>query len=104
MWRNSLPERRDDRDAVLDATGGRARSVPGRRGLEYADGVLDMLSGPAKDLWRERMATSLYRYQSDFARGYEAAGEAWALLLMLKARQLPVSDEALQRIRILHRS
>jgi len=44
------------------------------------------------------MATSVYRYQTDFAKGYEAAGEARALLLVLKARQLPVSEEVRQRI------
>jgi len=44
------------------------------------------------------MATSVYRYQSDFARGYEAAGEARALLLVLKARQVSVSDHVRQRI------
>jgi len=89
---------RDDSDAALDALGPRSVRPLHPRALEYADGVLDMLTGPAKEIWRERMATSVYRYQTDFARGYEAAGEARALLLVLEARQVSFSDEVRQRI------
>lgn len=93
-------------EALLTALG----AIDAQRAREYADGVLDMLTGPAKEIWRKKMATSVYRYQSDFAKGYyadgeaageavgEARGEARAVLLLLKSRQLQVSDEVRQRI------
>lgn len=87
-----------DFEEVLDALGAAIGAIETDYAFGYADGVLEMLPDHAKDIWRKRMATSSYRFQSDFAKGYEAAGEARALLLMLKARQLPVADEVRERI------
>jgi hypothetical protein len=48
------------------------------------------------------MATRTYRYQSDFAKRYfatgKAEGKAEALLILLPARGLTVTDDARQRI------
>lgn len=84
------------------------------RAREYADGVLDALTGSAKDLWRSKLTTSVYRYKSDFAKGYyaegeaagraegeaagQAAGEARAIFIILEQRGIAVPDAVHDRI------
>ncbi|WP_019927655.1 hypothetical protein [Nocardia sp. BMG111209] len=103
-----------DMDAALDQLGTElanlAATAP-KRAQAYADGVLDALTGPARDLWREKMTTSEYRYQTDFAQGYynegaeagEAKGKAEAkadaILMFLRHRRVLVSDGDEQRIK-----
>ncbi|WP_067827536.1 hypothetical protein [Nocardia inohanensis] len=80
------------------------------RAREYADGVLDALTGPAKELWRTKLTTSVYRYQTDFAKGYyaegeavgraegEAVGETKAIFIILRQRGIAVPDAVRDRI------
>ncbi len=103
-----------DFEAVLEALAAALGASDPQRAREYADGVLDMLPGAAKDIWRKKMATSAYQYQSDFAKGYyadgeargraegeargRAEGEAGAVLRVLNRRGLSVDDDSRRRI------
>ncbi|MET8777716.1 hypothetical protein ABZV58_22160 [Nocardia sp. NPDC004654] len=82
----------------------------------YYDFILTRLPRAARSVWETLMTSTLrnYEYQSDFARRYfaqgkkrgeaeghkkgEAEGEVRALLTVLDARGIPVSDEARDRI------
>lgn len=72
----------------------------------YADQVMAALPAAAQACWEDMMAIGTYEYQSDFARRYygqgraegEADGEAKALLRVLAARRIAVSDDARDRI------
>jgi hypothetical protein len=68
----------------------------------YADVVLTVLPAAARDYLEALMTTTPYRYQSDFARRYfdqgEAKGEAKAVLAVLGARGIEVTDEVRERI------
>ncbi|WP_156325348.1 hypothetical protein [Nonomuraea sp. SBT364] len=44
------------------------------------------------------MATETYLYQGEYARSLVAKGEAKALLLVLEAREIPVPEQARERI------
>ncbi|GAB3206907.1 hypothetical protein ACQEU5_10580 [Marinactinospora thermotolerans] len=44
------------------------------------------------------MTPGTHEYQSDFARKYVAEGKAESVLAVLSARDIPVTDEARQRI------
>lgn len=56
----------------------------------------------ARQLWRGLMSTKTYRYQSEFAQQLRtegrAEGRAASILLLLRGRGIPVSDEARARI------
>jgi hypothetical protein len=72
----------------------------------YADVVLTVLPAAARDYLEALMTTTPYRYQSDFARRYfdqgeaegEARGEAKAVLAVLGARGIEVTDEVRERV------
>lgn len=76
----------------------------------YADYVLAALPGAARRHLEELMATGTYEYQSDFARRYveqgraegreegRAEGEARAVLRVLAARRVEVSEEVRERV------
>ncbi|MCM6786947.1 hypothetical protein NDR87_11310 [Nocardia sp. CDC159] len=93
---------------VLAATLVALRKTEGELGRMYYDMVASALSGEAKRRWEELMKT--YEYQSEFARRYvaegraegkaegKAEGEAQALLLVLEARGVPVTENARRRI------
>lgn len=63
----------------------------------YTDLVFAVLPAAARNCLEALMTTTSYRYQSDFALRYfregKAEGEATALLLVLEARNVAVSDE-----------
>ncbi|MFD0898784.1 hypothetical protein [Actinomadura sediminis] len=69
---------------------------------QYHDYGLSRASSVARKLLEEHMQANDYELQSDFARRYEAKGEAKgeikALLLVLEARKVCVSKEARGRI------
>jgi hypothetical protein len=65
--------------------------------------LVEASRGPAaRDYLEALMTTTPYRYQSDFARRYfdqgEAEGEAKAVLAVLGARGIEVTDEVRERI------
>ncbi len=68
----------------------------------YADVVLAALPKAARAHLEVLMTTTPHRYQSDFARRYfaqgEARGEARAVLAVLEARGIDISEEARERI------
>ncbi|MFC4535094.1 hypothetical protein [Sphaerisporangium dianthi] len=68
----------------------------------YADFVLMMLPEAARKHMEVLMATGTYEYQSDFAQKYvaegKAEGKAEAVLILLGARGVAVSEEVRQRI------
>lgn len=68
----------------------------------YADLVLANLPDAARHHLEKLMTTGTYEYQSDFARRYfskgKAEGEAKALLALLDARGIEITDEARTRI------
>ena len=76
-----------------------------RRGLYY-DLVWGALGEATRKAIEERMATTGYQYQSDFAKTYfaqgeatgEAKGEAKALLLVLASRGIDVADDSRARV------
>jgi hypothetical protein len=72
----------------------------------YADVVLKVLPAAARDHLETLMTTKSHPYVSDFARRYydqgeakgEAKGEATAVLAVLDARGIEVSDEVRERV------
>ena len=76
----------------------------------YLDLILISLSQNAPEAFEATMNSLGYEYQSDFARKYftegeaqgeargEARGEGKAVLAVLEARAVPISDEARERI------
>ncbi|SJZ71667.1 hypothetical protein SAMN02745673_01182 [Marinactinospora thermotolerans DSM 45154] len=83
---------------VLDALEHSLRSIDDARMRLYTDYVLAALPETARKYLEELMATGTYEYQSDFARKYVAEGKAESVLAVLSARDIPVTDEARQRI------
>lgn len=65
----------------------------------YADYVYAKLPAAAFEYLEELMKTGTYEYQSEFARGYFAQGEAKAVLRVLDTRGIEVSEGARERIR-----
>lgn len=70
--------------------------------MPYSDLIIAALSEAAKAALEDLMASGTYEYQSDFARTHQAKGRieerARAILDVLEARGLPVSDEVRARI------
>jgi hypothetical protein len=68
----------------------------------YADFVLALLPAAARAHLEALMSTTHFRYRSDFARRYfaagEAEGEARAILAVLAARGVAVPDEVREQI------
>jgi hypothetical protein len=64
----------------------------------YSDLVFAALSDAARAALEERMASGNYQFQSDFAKKHQAKGraegQAKAILAVLDARGVHVSDEA----------
>jgi hypothetical protein len=79
-----------------------AAVLPAVRGLDeerarfYGDLVLSSLNEAARQALEAMMKG--YEYQSDFAKKYVAEGEARALLAVLRARSIPVSEAVRERI------
>jgi hypothetical protein len=68
------------------------------RQVLYSDLVYAALSEAARTALEDLMAAGNYEFQSEFAKKHQARGEAKALLAVLEARGLRVSDEARARI------
>lgn len=101
-------------ERVLDATFAAFSAVDPDAETMYADCLLSLLSETARKYLEGLMKTGTYEYKSDFARKYflegfaegeargeargEVKGEARALLLVLRARGVPVSAEVEARI------
>jgi hypothetical protein len=76
----------------------------------YADVVLKVLPAAARDYLERLLTTTSHRYVSDFARRYydqgeaegeakgKAQGEAMAVLAVLDARGIKVSDKVRERV------
>jgi hypothetical protein len=64
----------------------------------YIDEVLAVLPEAARKLLEAIVETRNREYKSDFARGYEARGEAKAVLAVLATRGIDVPEEARVRI------
>jgi hypothetical protein len=86
--------------AVAKAAVSACVTLDDHRSQSYLDVVLAALSGAARRALEEHMIG--HEYQSDFAKKYfaegEAKGRAEALLGVLHARQIPVADDARERI------
>jgi len=78
--------------AVLPAVAG----LDDDRARFYGDLVLNSLNEAARRALEAMMKG--YEYQSEFAKKYVAEGEAKAMLTMLRARGIAVSDAARERI------
>lgn len=99
-----------DGPAVLKALISVFDTLDGPHFSLYSDVVLNALPAAARHAMEALMSTRTYEYQSDFVRRYifqgraegraegEARGEARALLTVLAARGLEVSDDARARI------
>ncbi|MFB9236554.1 hypothetical protein ACFFWC_13500 [Plantactinospora siamensis] len=103
-----------DRDKILHALVSGLNTIDRDHAALYADVVLAALPQAARHHLEALMISSTYEYQSDFARRYfgqgkaegiaegrtegKAEGEATALLAVLAARGIDVSDAARQRI------
>ncbi|MCP2291030.1 hypothetical protein [Nocardia amikacinitolerans] len=97
-----------DNTKVFAAALAALRTFDGDRSKLYYDFILKRLPRAARAVWETLMTATLhnYEYQSDFARRYyadgqmkgEAEGEVRALLTVLEARGIPVSDEVRERI------
>ncbi|GGK72683.1 hypothetical protein Sme01_07830 [Sphaerisporangium melleum] len=88
--------------AITKALLAALEAIDERRARLYADFVLMMLPEAGRKHLEELMIAGTYEYQSGFARKYvaegKAEGRAEALLLMLDARGIAVSEEARGRI------
>lgn len=91
-----------DRTDVLDSLLAVLTTVDQQRAQLYLDVVLDALPQTAQRYLEALMATPTYEYRSDFARRYyvqgEAKGEARAVLGVLDARGVDVTEDARTRI------
>ncbi|MPY82301.1 MAG: hypothetical protein GEV00_03080 [Actinophytocola sp.] len=93
-----------DGDKVLSALLAGLRAVDDELAKLYADQVLAALPVAAQAWWEDMMPIKIetYEYESDFARRYygqgKTEGEAKALLRVLAARGIAVSDDARARI------
>ena len=95
-----------DRDKIFQALLNGLGTIDRDHANLYADVVLAALPQAARHHLEALMTSATYEYQSDFARRYfhqgkakgEAKGEARALLTVLAARGIAVSDAARQRI------
>ncbi|HVW39900.1 MAG TPA: hypothetical protein VHC18_00985 [Amycolatopsis sp.] len=90
------------RDGVLNALLVGLQTVDDERVTRYYDLVLAVLPEAARRHLEELMTTRTYEYQSDFARKYfgqgRVEGEATALLDVLAARDITITDNARTRI------
>lgn len=97
-----------DGEKVLSALLAGLRAVDDDLAKLYADQVLAALPAAAQAWWEDMMPIKIetYEYESDFARRYygqgktegRSEGEAKALLRVLAARGIAVSDDARARI------
>ncbi|MDN5747480.1 MAG: hypothetical protein L0H64_02985 [Pseudonocardia sp.] len=102
MAHGARPDRHDVLDALLSALA----SIDPDRALLYSDVVLAALPTAAQRYLEALMTTGTYEYQSEFARRHraqgraegKAEGEANAVLAVLEARGLAVSDAARARV------
>jgi hypothetical protein len=94
MAHGGNPEHKPVLDALLAAL---SKKDHDHAGL-YTDIVLATLPAAAREYLEALMTTAPYRYQSDFARRYFAKGEAQAVLSVLEARDLPVTEAVRERI------
>ena len=101
--------------AVAMATLGAAHDLDEERARLYADLVLSRLGAAARAALEELMSAGKYEYQSDFAKKYvalgraegvaegraegDAHGRAAAILLLLEARGVAVSEPMRARLR-----
>ena len=97
--------------AVAMATLGAAHDLDEERARLYADLVLSRLGAAARAALEELMSAGKYEYQSDFAKKYvalgraegvaegDAHGRAAAILLLLEARRVAVSEPMRARLR-----
>jgi hypothetical protein len=95
---------------VLRALFGALAVIDDDQARLYSDFVLMALPAAARQSLEELMKTGTYEYQSDFARKYvaeglaeglaegRAEGEAKALLAVLSARGIEISDDVRERI------
>jgi hypothetical protein len=107
MAHGSEPGRTDILDTLHN---GAFSAIDDERTRLYADIVLAVLSASARHHLEALMTTGTYKYQSDFARKYfdqgkaegeaegKAEGKAEAVLTVIRARGLTVTDDACQRI------
>jgi len=79
-----------------------AHTLDDRRATLYVDLVFASIDEAARTILEGLMTSKNYEYQSDFAKRYfaqgEASGEARALIGVLAARRVEVSEDARQRI------
>lgn len=91
-----------DRDKIFHALLTALTNIDGQQAALYYDVVLAALPEAARRHLEALMTAGTYEYQSDFARRYfyqgRAEGEADALLTVLGARGIDVSDDARARI------
>jgi len=93
-------------DKVLSALLAGLRTIDDEHLTRYHDLVLAALPAAARARLEDMMATGTYEYMSDFVRRNvnqgraegRAEGEANALLLLLAAREIEVTDDARARI------
>ena len=90
------------REPVLDALLAALSTIDEERATPYADVVLSVLPEAAKRYPEGLMTSRTYEYRSEFARGYffkgRAEGEADAVLEVLDARGLDVSEDVRERV------
>ncbi|GAB3811926.1 hypothetical protein GCM10027605_52810 [Micromonospora zhanjiangensis] len=91
-----------DRDKIFQALLNGLGTMDQHQANLYTDAVLAALPQAARHHLEALMTSATYEYQSDFARRYfyegKAEGEARALLTVLAARGITVSDADRQRI------
>ena len=84
--------------AILDALAEALDTTDTDTAAEYAEILLSALKSRGKLHMEHLMETKDFQYTSDYAKRLEARGEANALLLVLKARGIPVTGHAHDRI------
>ena len=87
-----------DRNEALNALPAALASLEIDRARLHLDIVLTALPAAAQRRMEELMATGTYEYQSDFARRYYGEGRTEAVLEVLGARGIPVTEA--DRVRI----
>src|SRR5215470_9118646 len=87
-----------DRDGILHALLTALDTFDQDMAARYTDHVLAVLTEAARDHLEALMTAGTYEYKSDFARRYYTKGEVRALLAILNARGIPVTDDVHARI------
>jgi hypothetical protein len=91
-----------DREPVLDTLLVALSTIDEERATLYADVVLSVLPEAARRYLEGLMTSRTYEYRSEFARGYffkgRAEGEADAVLEVLDARGLDVTEDVRERV------